>query len=135
MIQNAAVRALVRARRNGCISPILRLLHWLPVSFRIDFKALLLVFKAINGNGPKYLPDMLQQYNSHRSLRSQERNLIIQPVAKTKVVRQLLASMQLSSGTNSQKTYKNAPTIPSFKSVFLYSTISAFTYTIHFIQV
>ncbi len=34
-------------------------LHWLPVTFRIDLKVLLLVYKSLNGLGPKYIADML----------------------------------------------------------------------------
>uniref|UniRef100_A0A3Q3G3E6 Uncharacterized protein n=1 Tax=Labrus bergylta TaxID=56723 RepID=A0A3Q3G3E6_9LABR len=35
------------------ISPVLRSLHWLPVCQRIDFKILLLVYRALNGLGPR----------------------------------------------------------------------------------
>lgn len=34
-------------------------LHWLPVKFRIDFKILLLKYKAINGLAPFYLRNSL----------------------------------------------------------------------------
>ena len=49
LIQNAAARFLTCTKRCDHITPILAALHWLPVSFRIDFKILLLVFKALNG--------------------------------------------------------------------------------------
>ena len=38
LIQNAAARFLTRTKRCDHITPILAALHWLPVSFRIDFK-------------------------------------------------------------------------------------------------
>ena len=60
LIQNAAARVLTRTKRSDHITPVLRSLHWLPVSYRIDFKALLLVFKSLNGMGPNYLLDMFQ---------------------------------------------------------------------------
>ena len=41
------------------ITPVLATLHWLPVKFRIDFKILLLAFKAVNGLAPAYLPNLL----------------------------------------------------------------------------
>jgi len=37
-VQNAAARLLTRTSRREHISPVLRRLHWLPVSRRIDFK-------------------------------------------------------------------------------------------------
>ncbi len=38
--------------------------------FRIDFKVLLLVYKSLNGLGPKYIADMLTEYKPNRPLRS-----------------------------------------------------------------
>ncbi len=49
LIQNAAARLLTRTKKRDHITPILAALHWLPVSFRIDFKIVLLVFKALKG--------------------------------------------------------------------------------------
>ncbi len=70
LIQNAAARILTRTRRSEHITPVLRSLHWLPVTFRIDFKVLLLVYKSLNGLGPKYMADMLTEYKPNRPLRS-----------------------------------------------------------------
>ncbi len=36
-IQDAAARILTRTRKSEHITPVLRSLHWLPVTFRIDF--------------------------------------------------------------------------------------------------
>ncbi len=70
LIQNAAARILTRTRKYEHITPVLRSLHWLPVTFRIDFKVLLLVYKSLNGLGPKYIVDMLTEYKPNRPLRS-----------------------------------------------------------------
>ncbi len=70
LIQNAAARILTRTRTSEHLTPVLRSLHWLPVTFRIDFKVLLLVYKSLNGLGPKYIADMLTEYKSNRPLRS-----------------------------------------------------------------
>ena len=51
-------------------SPALKSLHCLPVHQRIDFKVLMLVYKALNGLGPKYISDLLTQYEPSRPLRS-----------------------------------------------------------------
>ena len=55
LIQNAAARVLSRTKRTEHITPVLKSLHWLPVSYRIDFKVLLLVYKSLNGLGPEYI--------------------------------------------------------------------------------
>ncbi|MDG2589834.1 hypothetical protein P7M45_23125, partial [Vibrio parahaemolyticus] len=62
LLQNSAARVLTRTRGREHITPVLKLLHWLPVRFRIDFKVLLLVFKCLNGLGPSYLSDLLLPY-------------------------------------------------------------------------
>ncbi len=59
-----------RTRKSEHITPVLRSLHWLPVTFRIDFKVLLLIYKSLNGLGPKYIADMLTEYKPNRPLRS-----------------------------------------------------------------
>ncbi len=70
LIQNTAARILTRTRKSEHITSVLRSLHWLPVTFRIDFKVLLLVYKSLNGLGPKYMADMLTEYKPNRPLRS-----------------------------------------------------------------
>lgn len=38
-------------------------MRWLPVSFKIDFEVLSLVFKCVHGLGPSYLRDLLYPMN------------------------------------------------------------------------
>ena len=59
------------------ITPVLESLHWLPVKFRIVFKVLLLVYKALNGMAPPYLSDMLCYRSYSRSLRSASQKLLV----------------------------------------------------------
>ena len=48
-----AARFVSGARKFDPISPIVVKIHWLPISYRVVFKLLLLVFKALNGLGPR----------------------------------------------------------------------------------
>ena len=52
-LQNQAARVVTRTKWHEHITPVLEHLHWLPVKFRIDFKILLMVFKASNGLAPE----------------------------------------------------------------------------------
>ena len=61
------------------ITPVLVSLHWLPVVFRIDFKIILLVYKALNGLAPSYLRDCLEKYVPGRPLRSTSADLLTIP--------------------------------------------------------
>ena len=58
-LQNAAAWLISNVPLYSHITPVLRSLHWLPVKFRIDFKILLLTFKAIYGHAPGYLIDLI----------------------------------------------------------------------------
>ena len=69
------------------ITPILAFLHWLPVCFRIDFKLLQFVYKALNGQGPFYVADLLIPYSSSRFLRSANMGLQVVPRSKRKLRR------------------------------------------------
>ena len=54
LVQNTAARVLTRTRKRDHISPVLASLHWLPVKSRIEFKIVLLTYKALNGQAPSY---------------------------------------------------------------------------------
>ena len=58
-VQNAAARIILQESKYCHVSPLLFNLHWLPVKFRIDFKILLLTYKAINGLVPFYLKELI----------------------------------------------------------------------------
>src|SRR4029434_7636949 len=67
---------LTKTKRREHISPVLATLHWLPVTFRIDFKVLLLTYKALNGKGPSYIANSLTNYTLARTLRSSDTGLL-----------------------------------------------------------
>uniref|UniRef100_A0AAR2M4G4 Reverse transcriptase domain-containing protein n=1 Tax=Pygocentrus nattereri TaxID=42514 RepID=A0AAR2M4G4_PYGNA len=79
LVQNAAARVLTRTRKFDHISPVLSALHWLPVKFCIDYKILLLTYKALNGLAPQYLSELLSYYEPSRLLRSQGAGLLLVP--------------------------------------------------------
>ena len=54
-VQNSAARVVTFTRKFDHITPVLIDLHWLPVSYRVIFKLLLLTYKALNGLAPCYL--------------------------------------------------------------------------------
>ena len=78
-IQNTAARLLTRSSRRCHITPVLASLHWLPVVFRVQFKVLVLTFRALHGQAPAYLTDLLKPYTPSRNLRSADKGLLIIP--------------------------------------------------------
>ena len=79
---NAAARMIYRASQYDHVTS---LLHWLRVPESIQFKLCALVYKCLNGSGPTYLADNLQQVTdvrSRRRLRSSLSSTLIVPVTR-----------------------------------------------------
>lgn len=83
-IQNTAARIILRLKKHDHISHHVKALHWLPVKARIDFKILLLTYKAINGLAPLYLSELLTPYCSNRDSRLNNRGLLQIPQTRLK---------------------------------------------------
>ncbi|KAI5608234.1 hypothetical protein C0J50_6903, partial [Silurus asotus] len=79
LVQNAAARVLTRSRKYDHITPVLISLHWLPNKSRIDYKILLLTYKALNGLAPQYLSELLYQYDPPRLLKSKGSGYLLVP--------------------------------------------------------
>ena len=79
-----AARFVAGPRKFDHISPLLVKLHWLPISCRVVFKLLLLVFKALKGLGPWYLVKLLQYQKLSRTLHSNSLELLLQQKSNTK---------------------------------------------------
>ena len=58
-VQNSAARLVYRESKFCHITPLLKKLHWLPITYRIRFKIALLTYKAIRGLAPPYLIDLI----------------------------------------------------------------------------
>ena len=71
-IQNSAARLVLRKPRRESATPLLKLLHWLPVKARTEYKVSTLCYQCLNSVAmPSYLCELLQTYKPTRTLRSQ----------------------------------------------------------------
>uniref|UniRef100_A0A8C6K7Z1 Reverse transcriptase domain-containing protein n=1 Tax=Nothobranchius furzeri TaxID=105023 RepID=A0A8C6K7Z1_NOTFU len=77
VVQNACARLLTKSSKHTHITPLLLQLHWLPVNFRVHFKILVLVYRALHGQAPSYIGDLLSPYTPSRSLRSSDQSLLV----------------------------------------------------------
>ena len=119
-IQNACARLVCNSSKFCHITPLLKTLHWLPVRQRITFKILLIVFKALNGQAPSYILELLTfKSNSHsHNLRSSNDTLLLKmPTYKTKVT---LGDRAFSCAApriwnNLPLTIRNSQSVTSFK--------------------
>ena len=84
-IQNAAARLVIGAPRFCHVTPLLFHLHWLPISYRIKFKILLLTFKCLYGLAPNIIIDLISHEKPSRYyLRSNDSLLLELPSTKTR---------------------------------------------------
>ena len=70
-IQNWAAKVVLRYGRYESSKEALKLLHWLPVKSRIDFKILCLVYRSLHGTAPAYLSELLRSHVNGMNTRSQ----------------------------------------------------------------
>ena len=84
LVQNRAPRIVTFTKKYKHITPSLMDLHWLPVEYRIIYKILLLVYKAINGLSPSYISSLLSICSSSCPLRSCSNKLLQVPRSKLK---------------------------------------------------
>jgi len=83
-ILKAAAKVTTKTKKCEHISPILRKLHWLPITKRIEFKIITMTYKALNGMAPSYICDLLQVRQPSRNLRSTSRGLsLVVPAHQT----------------------------------------------------
>ena len=83
-VQNTATRLITRSKKQDHITPVLMSLHWLPVQFRIQYKLLLYTSKALHGQGPIYLKELVSFYQPSRLLWSENVMMIQYPRSRTK---------------------------------------------------
>jgi len=77
-IQNAAARLICQQSRFCHITTLLFDLHWLPVKFRIEFKILLITFKALKDFAPTYTDSLISITSTSRyDLRSSTDSLLL----------------------------------------------------------
>ena len=66
----------MQASRRSHVTPLLRHLHWLPISYRCQFKVLMLTYKILSNTAPVYLRNLISEYSPSRSLRSADQKFL-----------------------------------------------------------
>ena len=56
-VQNAAARIATGTRKYDHVTPVLQQLFWLPLSYMLKFRDVVMAFKCMSGLAPSYLCD------------------------------------------------------------------------------
>ena len=75
-IQKAAARLILRCHRTTHTAPVLKELHWLPIKDRIIFSVVVNVFKALHGQSPQYIRNLLCYEEKTRFTSSSGKSLL-----------------------------------------------------------
>ena len=103
-VQNTAARITLRMPRTEHTTPLLRMLHWLPIPSRIAYKIDSLCHTALTTAYPKYLSELLNVYTPARPLRSSlDPNIlkILPQEGQSHVDSELFPTRDPSTGTGS----------------------------------
>ena len=76
-VQNESAWLLMRKKKFDRITPILTEFHWLPVRKRIQFKILLLTFKALHNQSPGYISSLIEECKLRPGLRTSGLSLCV----------------------------------------------------------
>ena len=114
-IQNNAARLITKTPRREHITPVLNHLHWLPVNKRINYKIILLTFKAIHGLSPTYLEHMIELYRPKRKLRSLQQLKLQPPLFKTKYGDRSFRASSAVLWNRLPEEIQNISTLPRFR--------------------
>ncbi|KAI7908531.1 reverse transcriptase, partial [Pyricularia oryzae] len=79
LVQKAAAHLVFNRPKFSHTTPLLMSLHWLPVAARIQFKTLVLAYRAVKGTAPSYLQAMVKPYTPARPLRSAASGRLVAP--------------------------------------------------------
>ncbi len=123
---------------NTIISPpILKSLHWLPVSFRIVYKVSLLTHQCIHGDTPSYLKELLTPQISKRTLRSASTYLLKPPRTKLRTMGDRAFCSAAQSLWNALPDHLETPqTVDAFKrglKTYLFSKVFEWFLTFIFV--
>ena len=115
-VQSAAARVICNIPTRESVTAALRNLHWLPVKFRIDYKVLVMTYRALHGQAPPYISDLLSDYMPNMNCRSRHLRLLTVPDTRYKTIGDRAFSVYAPSRWNRLPTQlRLAPSEDVFK--------------------
>jgi len=115
-VLNAAARLVYSSRRYDRVTPLLRELHWLRMSQRIDYKLAVLVYRCLNGLAPSYLASDLQRVadlGARRRLSSASTSTLVVPATCLSTVGDRAFPVAVWNSLPADVT--SSPSLPTFQ--------------------
>ena len=115
-VQNSAARMVTLVKKGHHITSVLQELHWLPVRKRIIYKIFLLTYKVLHGLAPRYIRELLRDYQPSCVLKSSSQCLLSKVRTSTAYGRRSFAAAAPELCNGILMSLKTAEPISSFKS-------------------
>ena len=65
-VQNITAKIVLGKGKFADPTDWLRILHWLPIKYRVKYKILCIVYKCLSGDAPDYLKNLLKEHTTTR---------------------------------------------------------------------
>ena len=116
--QNAAARMILHGKRREHVTPLLKELHWLPISYRSQFKILVIAYKIMTNQAPQNISILLNQYRPILNLRSTDQRLLAPPgIPRNKCGERAFKNIAVTLWNNIPLSIRKADSLLSFKSM------------------
>ena len=117
LVQNSLARlVLPSTKRYDHITPVLKKLHWLPISQRITYKIATITFKTLQNKQPSYLYSLLHWHTPSRFLRSKGQYLLEKPTIPHENGRRSFFYVAPSIWNSLSFTLRSSQTLQQFRS-------------------
>ena len=78
-VQNSLARIVANTTKYSHITPVRKVLHWLPIKYRSIFKTAMLVYKFLHSGNPKYFePFLIPRHSAYNTRRSQSDGIFLE---------------------------------------------------------
>jgi len=114
-VQNCLARVVLQQRKSCHAQPLLKSLHWLPITQRINFKLATLAFKVQSTSQPEYLRQLISSQHSGSSMTMTTRPLLQAPRTRTAYGGRAFSSAVLAIWNNLPTSVIEASSLPVFR--------------------
>jgi hypothetical protein len=130
-VQNSAAKLVLKAKKHDHVQPLLKKLHWLPISHRISYKISSICFKSFADSLPPYLHNLLTVYTPARDLRSSsDSKTFCKPRVRTKTYGQRSFLYCGPANWSQLPTFiRHSASLPTFKISLKHTFSSKFTHS------
>jgi hypothetical protein len=114
-IQNKIMRLILRCNKRTSIIWMVDALQWQPIKQRIEFNALLFIYKIVHNHTPNYLSEKITYIRDTHQHDTRSKNNILLPTMTMTTTQNSIFYKGMSEYNKLESNIKNSATIDAFK--------------------